>query len=349
MIRGLYIAASSAISENKRIDVIANNIANVNTSGFKKDSLITESFPEVLIKRIGPKDAKDLMSGTPTTGNVDFESNGGLYYASAKSGFFNVQTVTGIDKSKSIRFTVNDEGYVTTPQGDYVLGLKGPIYAGGKDISINEKGEVLSGGTVVDRLKVSNPVGFIGNMSYGVHADEVYTSFEQGSLAPSSNPLDIAFQGKGFFAIETPKGERYTRNGEFTLDAEGYVTTKEGYRVLGQNGYIQIQGKNITINENGKVFSDENEVDTLKLVDFMDYKLLQKEGDALFADVSGDPQNMIEAEGLIQQGFTEASNVNSVKQMVEMITVLRSYEANQKVIRTHDDLLQKAANDIGRL
>jgi len=349
MIRGLYIAASSAMSENKRIDVIANNIANVNTSGFKKDSLITESFPEVLIKRIGSNDTKDMLSGTPTTGNVGFESKGGLYYASVRSGFFNVQTPNGIDKSKSIRFTVNDEGYVTTPQGDYVLGINGPIYAGQGNITVNDKGEVLTAGTVADRLKVSNPVGFIGNMSYGVHADEVFTSFEQGSLVASGNSLDIAFQGKGFFAIETPKGERYTRSGEFTLDSEGYVTTKEGYKVLGQNGYIQIQGKNIIIDEKGQVFSDDNEVDTLKLVDFTDYKLLEKEGDSLFTDVSGDPQNMIAAAGLLQQGFTEASNVNSVKQMVEMITVLRSYEANQKIIKTHDEMLDKAVNEIGRI
>lgn len=349
MIRGLYIAASSAISENKRIDVIANNIANVNTSGFKKDSLITESFPDVLIKRIGPKDSRDLMSGTPAAGNVGFESDGGLYYASAKAGFFNVQTPDGISKSKSIRFTVNDEGYVTTPQGDYVLGLKGPIYAGQKDLSVNEKGEVLAGSTVVDRLKVSNPVGFIGNMSYGVHVDEVFTDFEQGPLNQSGNPLDVAFQGKGFFTVETPKGERYTRNGEFTLDADGYLTTKEGYKVLGQNGYIQIKGKNITITEKGQVYSDENEIDTLKTVDFKDYKLLQKQGEGLFTDAGGDPQNMIAAEGTIQQGFSEGSNVNSVKQMVDMITVLRSYEANQKVIKTHDDMLQKSVNEIGRV
>lgn len=349
MIRGLYIAASSAISENKRIDVIANNIANVNTSGFKKDSLITESFPDVLIKRIGPRDSEDFASGTPNTGNVGVESDGGLYYASAKNGFFNVQTPTGISKSKSIRFTVNDEGYVTTPQGDYVLGLNGPIYAGQKDITVNDRGEISAGGTVLDRLKVSNPVGFIGNMSYGVRADEVFTSFEQGPLNQSGNPLDAAFQGKGFFAIETPKGERYTRNGEFTLDAEGYLTTKEGYKVLGQNGYIQIEGKNIIINEKGQIYSDENEIDTLKLVDFNDYKLLQKDGEALFGDASGDPANMKAAEGLILQGFSEASNVNSIKQMVEMITVLRSYEANQKVIKTHDELLGKSVNEIGRL
>jgi flagellar basal-body rod protein FlgG len=261
MIRGLYIAASSAISENKRIDVIANNIANVNTSGFKKDTMITESFPDILMKRIGAADYKDIVAKAPITSKI----------------------------------------------------------------------------------------GYIGKMSNGVRVDQVFTNFEQGSLSSSGNPLDLAFQGNGFFTVETPVGERYTRSGEFTLDSEGYITTKEGYKVLGQNGPIQVDGKNIIINESGQVFSDENEIDTLKLVDFNDYKLLKKEGDALYVDASGDAGNMKESEGLIQQGFLEASNVNSVKQMVEMITMLRSYEANQKVIKTHDELLGKAVNEIARV
>jgi len=261
MIRGLYIAASSAISENKRIDVIANNIANVNTSGFKKDTLITETFPEVLMKRMGGTDSKDLASKAP----------------------------------------------------------------------------------------VASKLGYIGKLSYGVNVDQVFTNFEQGSLSNSGNKLDLAFQGKGFFVVDAPGGERYTRNGEFTLDAEGYITTKEGYKVLGDNGPIQVSGKDVNINESGQVFSDGDEVDTLRMVDFNEYKLLQKEGDGLFLDASGDAGNMKEAEGLIQQGFVETSNVNSVKQMVEMITMLRSYEANQRVIKTHDELLGKAVNEVGRI
>jgi len=240
MIRGLYIAASATISETKRIDVITNNIANANTSGFKKDTMITESFPEVLMKRIG-------------------------------------------------------------------------------------------------------------KMNNGVRVDEVFTNFEQGPISVSGNPLDLALQGKGFFSIETPEGERYTRSGEFTLDSEGFITTKEGYKVQGQNGPIQVDGKHIIINEDGQVFSDGNEIDTLKLVDFNDYKLLKKEGEALYLDTSDDAGNMKEAEGLILQGSVESSNVNSVKMMVEMITMLRSYEANQKVIKTFDDLLSKSVNEIGRV
>lgn len=261
MIRGLYIAASSAISESKRIDVISNNIANVNTSGFKKDTMLTTSFQDVLMKRIGPRDGSELMSKTPMPGVV----------------------------------------------------------------------------------------ANIGKFNYGVHVDQVFTNFEQGSLSQSSNPLDLALQGKGFFTVETPEGQRYTRDGEFTLDAEGYLTTKEGYKVLGQNGPIKLEGKTITINESGKVFSDENEIDTLKLVDFNDYKSLRKEGDGLFYDISNDQGNVIEAKGTVQQGFTEGSNVNSVKQMVEMITALRTYEANQKIIKTHDELLGKAVNEIARV
>jgi flagellar basal-body rod protein FlgG len=261
MIRGLYIAASSAISENKRIDVIANNIANVNTSGFKKDTMITESFPDVLMKRIGAVDYKDIVAKAPITSKI----------------------------------------------------------------------------------------GYIGKMNHGVRVDEVFTNFEQGSISPSGNPLDLALQGKGFFTVETPAGERFTRSGEFTLNSDGYITTKEGYMVLGQNGAIQVEGQNININEYGQVFSDGNEIDTLQLVDFNDYKLLKKEGDGLFTDASGDEANQIEAEGLVQQGYVEASNVNSVKMMVEMITMLRSYEANQKVIKTHDELLGKSVNEVGRV
>jgi flagellar basal-body rod protein FlgG len=261
MIRGLYIAASSAISENKRIDVITNNIANVNTSGFKKDTMITESFPDVLMKRISSTDLRDISSKAP----------------------------------------------------------------------------------------VLNKIGYIGKMNHGVRVDEVFTNFEQGAISPSGNPMDLALQGKGFFTVETPAGERYTRSGEFTLDNEGYIATKEGYKVQGQNGPIQVEGKNININENGQVFSDGNEIDTLKLVDFNDYKLLKKEGDGLFIDASGNAGNIKEAEGLVQQGYAEASNVNSVKMMVEMITMLRSYEANQKVIKTHDELLGKSVNEVGRL
>jgi flagellar basal-body rod protein FlgG len=261
MIRGLYIAASAAISETKRVDVISNNMANANTIGYKKDTMITESFPNILMKRIGATDYRDIAAKAPITSKI----------------------------------------------------------------------------------------GYIGKMNNGVRVDEVFTNFEQGPISVSGSPLDLALQGNGFFSIETPAGERYTRSGEFTIDSEGYITTQEGYKVLGQNGPIQADGKNIVINENGQVFSDGNEIDTLKLVDFNDYKLLKKQGESLYLDSSDDAENMKDAEGLVLQGAVESSNVNSVKVMVEMITMLRSYEANQKVIKTFDDLLGKSVSEFGRV
>ncbi len=351
MIRGLYVVASSAISENKRMDVIANNIANVNTTGYKKDTLLTESFPEILISKLGPNPFdKDLLGGRGPL-SVDSASNNDIYTASTKNGFFQVKTPLGVSNNKNIKFTVNEEGYLTTPKGDYILGQDGPIYAGSGQIEIDQLGRISAGGSEVGRLKVINPMNVIGNFSYGVHVDEVYTSFEQGQLSPTGNPLDLAIQGNGFFTVETPQGTRFTRSGEFTMSPDGYLVTKEGHRVLGDNGPIRLEAKNLTINEKGEISAGENYIDKLQMIDFRDYKKLSKEGDGLYkmrveADLDA---NVAAFTGQINQGFIEGSNVNSVKQMVEMITILRSYEASQRIIRTHDEMLGKSVSEIGRI
>ncbi|MFZ5353343.1 MAG: flagellar hook-basal body protein [Bacillota bacterium] len=351
MIRGLYVVASSAISENKRMDIIANNIANVSTTGYKKDTLLTESFPEILISKIGPNPFdKDVLAARGDSGVYSTDENG-IFSASTKNGFFQVQTTLGTANNKSIKFKVNDDGYLTTPKGDYILGQNGPIFAGSDNIEIDNLGRIFADGNEVGRLKVVNPRNVIGNFSYGIHADEVVVNFQQGQLHPTDNPLDLAIQGNGFFTVETPNGERYTRNGEFTLNSEGYLVTKEGYMVLGENGYIRLESKSISINESGEVLDNGASTDKLKMVDFNDYKQLSKEGDGLFKmRVQEDLETNLKAfEGKINQGFIEGSNVNSVKQMVEMITVLRSYEASQRLIRTHDEMLGKSVNDIGRV
>lgn len=350
MIRGLYIAASSAMTEAKRIDVIANNIANVNTTGYKKDLMVTESFPEILISKLnsGMPD-KDVLRQRSKDSGVTVENAGDLYNASAGSGFFNVQTPQGISRSRSIQFKIDEEGYLTTPQGNYILGQKGPINTGGEQVGIDAAGQVTAGGTVLDRLKISNPINTIGNLSYGIRSSEVRVNFEQGQVHPTGNSFDIALRGKGFFCIETPEGERYTRNGEFAKDSDGYLVTGEGYKVLGENGYIMVEGREMTINDKGEVFKDSESVGRLKVVDFDDYKLLRKEGSGHIAvEESSDMQPRIITAN-VQQGFLEGSNVNSVKEMVEMLTMLRSYEANQKIIKIHDELMGKSVNEIARV
>lgn len=348
MIRGLYISASSAVAEAKRIDVIANNIANVNTSGYKKDVMVTQNFPEILISKINDRFDKDLKgrgtSGTGITGGTD----GDAYTAETPNGFFNVETPLGISRSRSIRFMVDDEGFLVTPQGNYILGQNGRINTGGADITVDGTGQVLAGGTAVDRLKVSNPLNVLGHLSYGIHSSEIMIDFEQGQLNSTGNSFDMALRGKGFFCIDTPEGERYTRNGSFAKDAEGWLVTKEGFRVLGEAGYIMVEGSDMTVTEKGEVFSDAQLADKLRLVDFDDYKVLRKEGNGLVKVAEGIYAEPVITAGVIQQGFLEGSNVNSVKEMVGMLTMMRTYEANQRIIKIHDELIGKAVNEIAK-
>jgi flagellar basal-body rod protein FlgG len=349
VIRGLYISASSAVAEAKRIDVIANNIANVNTSGYKKDVMVTQNFPEILISKINGGFDKDIQgrraSGSGITGGRD----GDIYTAKTSYGFFNVETPLGISRSSAVSFRVNDEGFLVTPQGNYILGQNGRINAGSDDVTVDASGQVFAAGTAVDRLKVSNPLNTLGHLSYGIHSSEIEINFEQGQLRSTGNGFDLALRGKGFFCIETPEGERYTRSGDFARDAEGFLVTKEGYRVLGENGYIMIDGNNMTVNEKGEVFSDSQPVDKLRIVDFDDYKILRKEGNGLIRIAEEIEAEPVTTAGAVQQGFIEGSNVDSVKEMVEMLTMMRTYEANQKMIKIHDELIGKAVNEIGKV
>jgi len=213
----------------------------------------------------------------------------------------------------------------------------------------------------------------VGKLGSGVEYNESYTVFEQGALKETSNPFDIALDGDGFFSIQTNDGERYTRNGSFVLGKEGYLLTKEGYPVLGEKGPIQIKLNNFTIDSKGRVFQngalsdnphrlvsmDENDwaetekVDTLKVVRFEGNgnRFLKKQGSSLWNSnpESGDAyMTSLQERPKVLQGFLEASNVNPVTEMVNMIEVNRAYEANQKVISSQDSLLNKLINQAAK-
>ncbi len=255
MIRGLYTAATGMNVQTKKLDVISNDLANVATTAYKKDTTIIASFPQVLASRID-----DMQNHTPNNGTI-------------------------------------------------------------------------------------------GNMSLGAKVDEVYTNFIQGSVIKTDNMLDVAIQGEGFFAVQTPGGVLYTRDGNFSVNQEGQVVTKEGYFVLSQEGIplelgqdFLSNGGTVVIKEAGEVYRGNEFIDTLALIRFEDPKTLTKVNDNLYeAAAPGTP-----APGSFIQGFLEASNVNPVTAMVDMITVSRAYEANQKVIQTQDTLLDKTVNELGR-
>jgi flagellar basal-body rod protein FlgG len=264
-----------------RLDAVANNLANVDKDGYKRDVAAFKSFPELLIRRM------------------------------------------------------DDDGVYRHPFGS---GDAAPI---------------------------------IGKLGTGVELNELFTDFEQGAMKETQSDFDLALDGKGFFTVTTPWGERYTRNGSFQLGKEGFLETKEGYPVLGENGPIRVKANNFQVDKEGRVWinaeyaddprlmiSRENNtweqtvlLDTLKLVDFDLDRYLQKQGSSLYrsTEFSGDARNMEpEDRPRVVQGFTEASNVEPVVEMVRMIEVNRAYEANQKVIQNGDTMLGTLINQTVR-
>lgn len=195
----------------------------------------------------------------------------------------------------------------------------------------------------------------IGKMSLGVKIGENYTDYSQGSsLKETGNTYDLALAGNGFFTISytDKKGntsEKYTRDGEFTMDSEGYLRTLEGDYVQGEGGAIMIpvETSEVSIRDNGDIYADGEYVDSLRIVDFEDYNNIEKFGENLYNVVDGATET--ESTAAVKQGYLEMSNINVVKEMVEMITISRAYESNQKLIQTEDDMLDKSVNQVGKV
>jgi len=260
-------------AQQVRLDALANNLANVSTTGYKRDVSTHKAFPEILLRRF------------------------------------------------------NDNGVVRIPLSSGAWGS-------------------------VDSAPL---VGKLG----GVEHNELFTVNTQGSLEQTENVFDLALQGDGYFTIETDQGERLTRNGNFEINAEGTLVTKEGFAVLGENGLISLKKHNFYIDQRGRIFinadlqddperlvsnrenrwENEIELDRLRISTVERPRYLQKQGSSLLraTEDSGEIEAIDFSEYSIAQGFLERANVNPVVEMVELIEVNRAYEANQRVIQAHDD------------
>jgi flagellar basal-body rod protein FlgG len=195
------------------------------------------------------------------------------------------------------------------------------------------------------------PIGYMGR-GVELRVDGVQPeTTEEGSYVETTNKLDLSIKGDGMFVVMTPNGERYTRNGNFTLDSNGVLVTQQCSPVLGQAGEIKLNSANIHIDESGRVFDDKSEIDTLRVAMFSKDDKLRKEGDSLFFKLDGVP--LTEDDNVehvqVKQGYLETSNVNVVKEMVEMITAYRAYESSAKAIQSQDETLGKAVNDVGAI
>ena len=152
--------------------------------------------------------------------------------------------------------------------------------------------------------------------------------------------------------IPSQSGEsviKYTRDGNFNMTSEGFIVDRDGNHLQGLSGDLKVDpaAAEVTITKEGFVQVDGQITDRISLVDFEDYDYLEKYGDNMYQVVEG--ATIKEANAGIEQGYLEQSNVNVVSEMVDMITITRAYEANQKVIRSVDTMLDKASNQIGRV
>ena len=187
----------------------------------------------------------------------------------------------------------------------------------------------------------------IGPMNLGTQVDQFYIDFSNGSFEGTERPTDIAIQGDVFFVIGTADGERYTRNGAFYLDNNGFLVDGQGNFLLGEAGPINVGGLDFRVDSFGNVFNAEGFLDTIRVASFEDNQTLRKQGDNLFfATVPplAEPHPFA-----LAQGFLEASNVDIGREMVDMITVFRAYETNQRMITMIDETVGRAVNEIGRL
>lgn len=175
-------------------------------------------------------------------------------------------------------------------------------------------------------------------------------SYTQGETTPTRKELDVAIQGEGFFEVQRPDGSKaYTRAGEFQVDSTRTVVTHDGMPVLTQAGNpIVLQAENgpIAISPDGAISQGDTQLGRLNIVRFSDTSKLNPAGAGLFVPSEGvDPETV--ARPSVLQGYVEGSNVSPLQEMISLVQIARAYEANQKVITSRDENVQKALETLG--
>lgn len=190
-----------------------------------------------------------------------------------------------------------------------------------------------------------------------VHDRATWHDFSSGPVNQTGNPLDVAIDGDAFLVVQTPRGERYTRNGALQINATGQLVTSEGYQVVGDGGPIQFQSTDsnvsitaegsITVRESGNSKSDSAR-GKLRLVRFDSVTRLQKDGSSLFAAPNGvAPQAATKVR--VIQGAVEGSNVRGVIEMARMIEVTRTYTQIAGILQQHHDMRRNAIDKLSEV
>lgn len=277
MFKGFYTAASGMLAQQRRTEMLTNNMSNANTPGYKADQSSIRSFPEMLLK---------------SRNSVKLPTDRPLQHIARKP---------------------------------------------------------------------------IGALNTGVYVQETNPRFEQGAIRTTNHQTDMAIvdsampvnpttgqKGTVLFAIGTPAGTRYTRNGNFTLDGAGFLTTPNGMYVLDErNQRISLQSDQFEVTPEGYVQENGRMVARLGMAYSNNPSgQLVKEGDGLYRTNGNGLVNAYGMNGVeftIQQGSIEQSNVDASQTMTEMLTAYRAFEANQKIIQAYDQSMQKAVTEVGRI
>lgn len=180
-----------------------------------------------------------------------------------------------------------------------------------------------------------------------VHDVTYLRDMSEGTMSGTDNPLDLAISGEGFFAVQSPRGLRYTRHGAFQLDNQGQMVTLAGAPVLGAGGasiVVPPGTSAITITRDGTVSADAAEIGKVQVVRFASPQALSKDGDGLYDPKGQAPQPATEAR--VMQGMIEGSNVKGVLEMTRMIDVVRSYQSAVRMADSEHERIRDAIDAI---
>jgi flagellar basal-body rod protein FlgG len=175
-----------------------------------------------------------------------------------------------------------------------------------------------------------------------------WTEFSSGAFNPTGGSLDLALQSRGLFVISDGQTEYYTRDGRFERNADGLLVDVQGRAVQGDGGSITLPAGLVAVSPEGVISVDGVVIDRLKVVNFDDPQALRKSSGSAFTKTDAAAEIPVE-NAVVRQGFLEASNVDTVKEMVDMISTARNYEINAKLLTAQDESLRHAVNEIGRV
>ena len=202
------------------------------------------------------------------------------------------------------------------------------------------KEQTMPGAVDNSFLRPDRPISFVLD-------DANVVDYSPGQTEMTGNPLDVAIGGQGYFAVQTQAGERYTRNGSFAINSTGQLVTQNNYPVLTEGGPLSFQpGEGpVSIAADGTISTNQGQRGKLKIVDFPPNQPPTKVGETLFASKNAIPATLPE----VSQGRLEKSNVNSVAELTDMISVQRSYQAVASLMKETDDLRKNSISTLGQV